>query len=73
MVKTEKEKQLENEARRATRYLKGKVVKRIRRYRDFEVVIQFEDGSFFFADSNDRSPLELSYHETNLRETDGQN
>ncbi len=70
MKKTEQQKQLESEARRATRFLKGRVIKSIRRYRDFEVVIQFEDGSVFFADSYDKSPLELSYYETKLKEID---
>ncbi|MGE6695984.1 hypothetical protein ACQKE8_26535 [Sphingobium limneticum] len=36
----------------------GKVVRRVMRHRDGEVVIEFEDGSRFFADSD--SPLELS-------------
>ncbi|WP_210171809.1 hypothetical protein [Mesorhizobium sp. Root157] len=49
---------LEEESERATSMLIGKVVRRVMRHRDGEVVIEFEDGSRFFADSD--SPLELS-------------
>lgn len=49
---------LEEEIERATSMLLGKVVQRVMRHRDGEVVIEFEDGSRFFADSD--SHLELS-------------
>ncbi|MCX5515930.1 hypothetical protein [Kaistia algarum] len=49
---------LEEESERTTSMLRGKVVRRILRHRDGEVVIEFKDGSRFFADSD--SPLELS-------------
>ena len=49
---------LEEESERATSMLLGKVVRRVMRHRDGEVMIEFEDGSRFFADSD--SPLELS-------------
>ena len=49
---------LEEESERATFLLVGKVVRRVMRHRDEEVVIEFEDGSRFFADSD--SSIELS-------------
>lgn len=49
---------LEEEGLRATSLLLGKVVRRVLRPRDKEVVIEFEDGSRFFADS--ASHVELS-------------
>lgn len=49
---------LEEETERATLLLVGKVVRRVMRHREGEVVIEFEDGSRFFADSD--SSLELS-------------
>lgn len=49
---------LEEESERTTSMLRGKIVRRILRHRDGEVVMEFEDGSRFFADSE--GPLELS-------------
>ncbi|HEY6813960.1 MAG TPA: hypothetical protein VI168_00340 [Croceibacterium sp.] len=49
---------LDEESERATSILLGKVVRRVTRHRDREVMIEFEDGSRFFAESD--SPLELS-------------
>jgi hypothetical protein len=49
---------LEEEADRATQLLRGKILRRVVRNRSGEVLIEFEDGSRIFADSN--SPLELS-------------
>jgi hypothetical protein len=43
-------KRLKKEEERATKLLKGKVVKKIRRYRKEEVVIDFEDGTRFSFD-----------------------
>ena len=53
---------LEEEAKRATELLAGKIVEAIWRHRPGEVVIQFKDGSRFFADING-SFLELSVTE----------
>jgi hypothetical protein len=49
---------LDEESDRATSMLLGKAVKRVARNREREVVIEFEDGSRLFADSE--TPLELS-------------
>lgn len=49
---------LDEETARATEMLRGKTVKRVVRYREREVLIEFEDGSRFFADSE--TSLELS-------------
>jgi hypothetical protein len=55
------EKELIKEEERTTKLLKGKVVKRIRRNRKEEVVINFEDGTSFFVDwCENRSELDLS-------------
>ncbi len=43
-------KQLIKEEERATKLLKGKVIKKIRRHRKEEVVIDFEDGTRFSFD-----------------------
>jgi hypothetical protein len=66
-ILSEEEKRLRGEARRATKFLKGKTVERIRRYRSHEVVIQFTDGWVFFIDS-ESEPLDMSYHETRIEE-----
>jgi hypothetical protein len=50
---------LEEEAERATELLAGKTVETVWRHRPGEVVIQFKDGSRFFADINGAS-IELS-------------
>lgn len=49
---------LEEESERATAMLLGKTVLRVMRFRDGEVVIEFEDGSRIFADS--AAPIEVS-------------
>jgi hypothetical protein len=49
---------LDEEGERATAMLLGKVVKRIARFREREVLIEFEDGARLFVDS--ATPLELS-------------
>lgn len=54
-------KQLNKEEQRATKLLKGKVVKRILRNRKEEVVIDFEDGTRFSIDWREsESELDLS-------------
>ena len=50
---------LEEEAARATEFLRGKTVLNVWRHRDGEVVIQFNDGTRFFASALNDS-LELS-------------
>jgi hypothetical protein len=52
-------KQLIKEEKRATKLLKGGVVKKIRRYRKEEVVIEFEDGIKFYIDWRENE-LDLS-------------
>lgn len=52
---------LDEESERATNMLKGRVVKTIARFRDTEVMIEFEDGTRRYADS--KSALELSVTE----------
>jgi hypothetical protein len=52
-------KQLVKEEKRATKFLKGKVIKKIRRYRKEEVVIEFEDGTTFYIDWRENK-LDLS-------------
>jgi hypothetical protein len=49
---------LDEETSRATAMLRGRIVKRVARHREGEVMIEFEDGSRFFADSD--TPLQLS-------------
>ena len=49
---------LDEETTRATEMLRGKVVKRVVRHREGEVLIEFEDGARLFADSE--TSLELS-------------
>lgn len=41
---------LEQEARRATRMLKNKVVRRVLRHRKGTIVVQFLDGTTLFVD-----------------------
>ncbi len=54
-------KQLKKEEKRATKLLKGKVVKKIWRHRKEEVVIDFEDGTSFFIDwRKSENELDLS-------------
>jgi hypothetical protein len=50
---------LAQEASRATEMLKGKVVARIARHRDTEVLVEFTDGTRLFVDRSD-SAVELS-------------
>lgn len=49
---------LKGEARRATEMLAGRSIKLVARHREGEVMIEFEDGARFYADS--AGPLELS-------------
>lgn len=42
--------QLEEEASQATSLLQGKVVTRVLRHRESEVLVEFSDGSRFFID-----------------------
>lgn len=49
---------LDEESARASSLLIGKRVTRVVRHRDREVMIEFEDGSRLYADSE--TPLELS-------------
>lgn len=49
---------LDEESERATSLLRGKTVKRVLRVREREVIIEFDDGSRFVADSE--TSLELS-------------
>ena len=53
------EKRLKKEDTRATKLLKGRMVKNIRRYKKEEVVIDFEDGTRFSIDWRD-DELDLS-------------
>jgi hypothetical protein len=55
---------LEEEAKRVTELLVGKVVETIWRHRPGEIVIQFTDGNRFFANVNGNS-LELSITDGN--------
>ena len=50
---------LAEEENKITELLSNKVVKRIMRHRESEVVIEFNDGSTFIIDTNDKS-LEFS-------------
>jgi hypothetical protein len=49
---------LENEGAEVTRMLGGRTVLVVRRDRETEVVIEFDDGTRLFVDS--KNPLELS-------------
>lgn len=49
---------LEEESQRATAMLLGKKIRRVMRFRDRKVMIEFEDGSKFYADS--AAPVEIS-------------
>lgn len=49
---------LEAEAARATKMLRGRIVKQIWRHRAGEIGIEFEDGTRLFVDAS--SALELS-------------
>ena len=49
---------LDEESDRATILLSGKVVRRIARFREEEILVEFEDGSRLYADS--KTSLELS-------------
>ena len=44
---------------RATKLLRGKVVKKVFRNRDNELVIEFDDGTRLFIDS-DNAPIDIS-------------
>lgn len=49
---------LEEEAERATSMLLGRVVRHVSRFREQEVLIEFDDGTRLFVDA--AAPLELS-------------
>lgn len=49
---------LDEEGERATALLRGKTVKRVLRVREQDVMVEFDDGSRLFADSE--TSLELS-------------
>ncbi|MGW8201336.1 hypothetical protein [Sphingomonas sp. VDB2] len=49
---------LEEEEERATSMLLGRVVVRVLRFREHEVLIEFDDGTRLFVDA--AAPLELS-------------
>lgn len=51
---------LEEEAARLIELLRGKTVAKAWRHRDWEVVLEFSDGTRFFADSVSKEPIELS-------------
>jgi len=55
----EKKKELPAEARRATRMLSGKTVKKVWRHRAAELGIEFDDGSRLFIDPRNRG-LEIT-------------
>lgn len=44
------QKRLKKEEKKATELLKGKIVKRIRRNRNDEVIVEFQDGTRFSFD-----------------------
>ena len=48
-----------DEAKRATKLLKGKTVKKVWRHRPEELAIEFDDGTRLFVDRNETG-LELS-------------
>jgi len=58
------ERELEDEASRATALLAGKVLRRVWRHREREVAIEFTDGSRLFVDRT-ASGVELSITGTN--------
>jgi len=51
---------LEQESERLTELLTGKTLVRVFRHRAWEVGFEFADGTRFFADSIEKSPLEIS-------------
>jgi len=59
---------LDEEGERATTLLKGKIVKRVIRFREQEVLVEFEDGTRLYADAP--MPLELSVTEGPLSDDD---
>ena len=52
-------KQLKKEKKRATKLLKGHIVKKFRRFSTTSIVIEFEDGARFFVDMRENG-LDLS-------------
>ena len=56
---TEKTVDLDEEAKRATELLKGKVVARVARHREGEVMVEFADGTRLYVDRRDDG-IELS-------------
>ena len=53
--------ELEEQAKRATDMLAGKVVSRVVRAHEGEVLVEFEDGTRLFVDRN-QTGVEISYH-----------
>jgi len=51
---------LEEEADRLIELLRGKTVAKAWRHRDWEVVLEFTDGTRFFVDSVTKQPIDLS-------------
>ena len=50
---------LEDEEKRATEMLAGKIVSAVRRHRANELIVEFTDGTRMFVDAP-REPIELS-------------
>ena len=61
--------ELEQEAERATKLLKGKVVAKVTRHRAKEIGIEFADGTRLFIDHNPAS-IELSITDGVVAEID---
>lgn len=52
---------LEEEEKKATELLEGKIVKSVKRYNETEVIISFEDGTeFFIFCQNDQMNLSIA-------------
>jgi hypothetical protein len=49
---------LDEQSERATSLLRGKTLKNVIRFRDTEVMIEFDDGTRFYADS--KGAVEIS-------------
>ena len=63
---TNDDEKLKAEGRRASRMLKGKIVKVVRRHRAGEVLIEFTDGARLFVDAKG-DEIELSITPPNHR------
>lgn len=51
---------LDEESARATALLRGKMIRRIIRHREQEILIEFEDGSRLFVDSEKALELPIT-------------